>query len=221
MAVGGSSQRWLPVALPRALTEDQIRGLFVAMRNGDPHAEEELIAKNLRLVAHVARRFLSSGEPIEDLVGYGTIGLIRAIRTYNPDKGWKFSTYATVCTQNAIRIYLRSQLKHQYVYLDTPIKDDDGDEDRTLLDTIEDGGDLASDVALLVDSERLHEAIGTLRQPDKRVIQLLYGIGTPPCTQSEVARRLRISQTTVSRIHRRALFHLRRFLVHGRGGDPM
>lgn len=210
MYIGGSD------TLPPPLTRDEESGLIARLDQGDESIKSQLIERNLRLVVYIARRFENTGINIEDLISIGTIGLIKAINTYQPAKNIKLATYASRCIENEILMYLRktANLKSE-VSLDEPLNTDwDGNE--LLLSDI-----LGTDTDLVmkpleadVDRKLLSDAIEKLAERERVIITLRFGLnGRPEQTQKEVADRLGISQSYISRLEKRIILRLRREIL--------
>ena len=198
----------LPPPLPRDEEEAAIRGLA----EGDEAAKQLLIEHNLRLVVYIARRFENTGINLEDLVSIGSIGLIKAINTFNASKSIKLATYASRCIENEILMYLRKcGSQRAEVSFDEPLNTDWDGNELLLSDILGTDADAVSR-PLEDDAERtmLLHAIETLCERDRRIILLRFGIGgTHEATQKEVADLLGISQSYISRLEKRIIAHLR------------
>ena len=201
-------------SFPPPLSAAEEREYFKKCRDGDMEARNILIERNLRLVAHVVKKYSSADSDTDDLISIGTIGLIKAISTFNPDKGTRLATYAAKCIDNEILMSLRTAKKRQNeVLLQDPIgKDKDGHE-VTLIDKLCDSGeDVFESVDIKLQTKALYEAmkyILTLRE--RKIIALRYGLADGCAyTQRDIASRLKISRSYVSRIEKKAiekLFH--------------
>lgn len=203
--IGGSDV--LPQPLPRA----KEREVLEAMKNGDLGAKSTLIEHNLRLVVYIARRFENTGINIEDLISIGTIGLIKAVGTFDCDKKIKMATYASRCIENEILMFLRksSRLRLE-VSLDEPLKTDWDGNELLLSDVLGTRPDTVS-VNLDKEIERdiLRDALERLNPREKRIIMLRFGLGGQrERTQKEVADLLGISQSYISRLEKRILSRL-------------
>lgn len=198
-------------SFPPPLTALQEKEALEAMRAGDRAAKDRLIEHNLRLVAHVVKKYYAAREDQDDLVSIGTIGLIKAVSTFNPDKNIRLATYACRCIENEILMYFRSQRKlSQEVSLSEPI-DGEGDGDSlSLLDVLSCDDDLLEQVELSDRQQLLHRYMHQVLEPRERQILLLrYGLsGRPPMAQREVADCCGISRSYVSRIEKKALLKL-------------
>jgi RNA polymerase sporulation-specific sigma factor len=207
MYIGGSDV--LPPPLERSLEAETI----AAMVAGDEQAKSSLIEHNLRLVVYISRRFESSGVNLEDLISIGTIGLIKAINTFRPEKNIKLATYASRCIENEILMYLRKISSHKSdVSLDEPINTDWDGNELLLGDVLGTEPDAVSrPLEDDVDLTLLREALGQLPDKEKTIVSLRYGIGGgPEKTQKEVADLLGISQSYISRLEKRIILRLRR-----------
>ena len=179
----------------------------------EQEARSLLIEHNLRLVVYIARKFDNTGVGVEDLISIGTIGLIKAINTFNPVKNIKLATYASRCIENEILMFFRSAKKTaQDVSLNDPIDTDKDGNTLTLLDTIATDDHILEDIDLRMKVRQLYEAVKTRLSPREREIILLrYGLtGQRPLVQREVAKKLNISRSYVSRLEKKALQKLRK-----------
>lgn len=193
---------------PRALTKEEENVLVKKIKLGDENARNELIEHNLRLVAHVVKKFNNCGEA-DDLIGVGTIGLIKAIKSYNPDKNVTLSTYASRCIENEILMLLRSSKKHLKTQsLEEVVASDKDGNELTFGDTLEDGDEGVDEIIsrkyLMKDIKKI--IAEKLTEREQIIINLRYGLtGEPPMPQREVAKRLNISRSYISRIEVKAL----------------
>jgi len=182
-------------------------------KNGDRNAKNILIERNLRLVAHVVKKYSLTNDDTDDLISIGTIGLIKAITTFNPDKGTRLATYAGKCIENEIRMHLRSGKKSRNeVLLQDPIgKDKDGNE-ITLIDKLSnDDESIFDEVNLKFQIKKLYQCMkDILPAREQKVIELRYGlINGCELTQKEIAKMLGISRSYVSRIEKKAIKKLK------------
>lgn len=182
----------------------------------DESAKVVLIERNMRLVAHIAKKYNNSSEDQDDLISIGTIGLIKAIETYNVDKGTRLATYASKCIENEILMNIRTNKKNKVqVSLHDPIGTDKEGNEISLIDVLNaDMDDILDQVELKVQIGKLYEQLEKILTPREReIVQLRYGL-TPHGykTQREIAQKLEISRSYVSRIEKRALKKLRREL---------
>ena len=198
---------------PPPLPKDVEANLFQKMRDtGDEEARATLIEHNLRLVAHIARKYYASGQSSDELISIGSVGLIKAIDSFNPANGARFATYGAKCIQNEILMYFRAQKKQSMeVSLSDAIDVDRDGNPLTYSDIIGDDTDIAGTLDTKIHIERLRKFLYTaLDDREREVIFLRYGLaGTPPKTQREVAKHLDISRSYVSRIEKKALEKLR------------
>ena len=201
-----------PGSFPKALSSKEEAELLEKMALGDNSARKRLIEHNLRLVAHVAKKYFGSGADQDDLVSIGTVGLIKAISSFKPDKGIRLATYAARCIDNEILMYFRGLKKTaQDVSINDPIETDKDGNTLTLTDVIADNSDIVEDLDLKVKLEQLKEFLkDTLTPRELTIIRLRYGLGgRPELPQREVAKKLKISRSYVIRIEKRALQKLR------------
>ena len=210
-------------SFPGPLSPEEEQACIEQMGRGEPQAKEKLIVHNLRLVAHIAKKYASSRTDGDDLVSIGTIGLMKAVNTFRPESG-KLTSYASRCIENEILMHLRSEKKRRNtVSLNDPIgADADGNEVR-LMDLL-DAGDEGVDekVERRVEARRALEALeGRLEPREKQVILLRYaladGVQRP---QHEVGKILGISRSYVSRIEKQALEKIRRAMEEEAGNGP-
>lgn len=196
---------------PQPLSEDEEAKYLKLLTKGDENARNVLAERNLRLVAHIVKKFDGTGEDSDDLISIGTIGLIKAINTFNPGKGTRLATYAARCIENEILMHLRFMKKMRAeVSLYDPIGVDKEGNEIALIDIL---GTHPEVVAEIVEKnseqKRLREKVRGLSRREKKVLELRFGIedGTRR-TQREIARSLGISRSYVSRIEKRALSKL-------------
>ena len=182
----------------------------------DESAKEVLIERNMRLVAHIAKKYNNANEDQDDLISIGTIGLIKAIETYNVDKGTRLATYASKCIENEILMNIRTNKKNKVqVSLQDPIGTDKEGNEISLIDVLgTDIDHILDQVELKVQISKLYEKLESILTPREReIVQLRYGLtpyGYKP--QREIAQKLDISRSYVSRIEKRALKKLRKEL---------
>ena len=202
---------------PKPLTAKEEKECLERCRKGDTSARDELIEKNLRLVAYIVKKYSGIGKDSEDLISIGTIGLIKAIDSFDVDKGIRLATYASRCIDNELLMLLRSEKKQaKEVYLNESIGSDKEGNEIHLFDVIESGEcDASEHYCKKEDICRLHRGIQTVLLPkEKRVVVLRYGLfGHLVHTQKEVGSVLGISRSYVSRIEKSALEKLRSFLM--------
>lgn len=195
------------------LTLEEENACLIASQKGDSNAIELLIEHNLRLVAHIVKKYQSSQEEQDDLISIGTIGLIKAVHTYNPEKGKRLGTYAAKCIENELLMYFRARKKlAKEVSLYDPIRVDKEGNEINLLDIME--SDQPGSFEILSQKEDYKKALSLINTVlDDREIQVLtlrYGLNEKKeLTQRETAKRLNISRSYVSRIEKTALQKLR------------
>lgn len=198
-------------SFPKPLSAEEEKAAVLAMGHGDESARSRLIEHNLRLVAHITRKFETSGIDREDLISIGTIGLIKAINTFNAEKNIKLTTYAARCIENEVLMYLRSTKNSRTeVSLNDPVGADKDGNQITLLETLgTDGGEILDEVESRDDERWLKLNLTTLSPKERYIIIKRYGLdGQDEMTQREVARQLGISRSYVSRIEKKALQRL-------------
>lgn len=210
MYIGGSD------VLPPPLSRPEEAETIAAMVEGDEKAKQRLIEHNLRLVVYISRRFESTGINLEDLISIGTIGLIKAVNTFRPEKNIKLATYASRCIENEILMYIRKISSHKGdISLDEPINTDWDGNELLLGDVLGTEPDAVSrPMEDDVDLRLLSEALGQLPEKEKTIVTLRYGIGGQrEKTQKEVADLLGISQSYISRLEKRIILRLRREIL--------
>lgn len=194
---------------PQPLNEAEEREALERWEAGDITARDLLIERNLRLVAHIAKKFETTGEDADDLISIGTIGLIKGITGFRRDRNTKLSTYAARCVENEILMYLRATKKNRrdLLLFDSIGSDKEGNE-ITLLDVLDTGGaeTVSEEVEVVLECEELLKRLTCLTPREKRVIVMRYGLlGKEIMTQREIGKQLKISRSYVSRIEKRAL----------------
>lgn len=194
---------------PEALSSEEEKKYINLMKNGDEEARNILIEHNLRLVAHVCKKYANSNVEQDDLISIGSIGLIKGINTYNSEKAIKLSTYISKCIDNEILMYFRSIKKqNNEVYLEDPIGKDKDDNAITLEDILEnDERRIDDEIDLKMKIATLYSKVKTiLKDREKTIIELRFGLnGKNPKTQHEIAKNLGISRSYVSRIETKAI----------------
>ena len=202
---------------PRQLSAKDEAECIRKIAEGDDSARDKLIVHNLRLVAYIVKKNYPDARDQDDLISIGTIGLIRAAETFDYLKGNHFSTYASKCIDNKIKMYFR-KIKHQLteVYINEPIESDAEGNALTIADIFSSGVNVEEDVELKIDSEKLYRFIEEeLDEREREIICKRYGIPDKngrvcqPLTQREIAKSLNISRSYISRIEKRALEKLR------------
>ncbi|HOV79800.1 MAG TPA: RNA polymerase sporulation sigma factor SigK [Bacillota bacterium] len=204
---------------PHPLSEEEEAKYLRLLNQGDENARNVLTERNLRLVAHIVKKFDSAGEDSDDLISIGTIGLIKAINTYNPKKGTRLATYAARCIENEILMHLRYLKKAKAeVSLYDPIGVDKEGNEITLIDILGTHPEVVAEmVENVFEQKRLREKVHQLTRREKKVLELRFGLGNGDRkTQREIARSLGISRSYVSRIEKRALSKLtKEFTLEG------
>ena len=197
-----------PMSLPEPLPKEEEQLLSEQLANGDDKAREKLIVHNLRLVVYIAKKFESSGVNIEDLISIGTIGLIKAVNTFSPEKNIKLATYASRCIENEILMYLRKIASQKMeISLDEPLNTDWDGNELMLADVLGSEGDEISREIEEDDEKRMvMEIIKTLPERERIIIDMRFGLGDKEeLTQKEVADKLGISQSYISRLEKRII----------------
>ena len=194
---------------PQPLTAREEREYLERYKEGDQEARTVLINRNMRLVAHVIKKYQCSDYEMEDLLSVGTIGLIKAVNTFDMEKGSRLATYAAKCVENEILMLFRSGKKYsKEVSIYDPIGTDKDGETVSLMDILEvDGKEAIEQVILKQDVKKLYEAYEQdLKDTEKTVIRMRYGLfGSKEYTQREIAAKLGISRSYVSRIEKKAV----------------
>ena len=201
-----------PQSFPPPLPITEERRLFTEMKQGDGRARSKLIEHNLRLVAHIVRKYYTSYHNPDELVSIGSLGLIKAIDSFKPENGARFATYAAKCVQNEILMFFRSQKKLSCeVSINETIDVDRDGNPLTYIDVISAEDNINKNLDLKIHAERAYQLLDeVLDERERRVIVLRYGLGKAPAmTQREVADAMQISRSYVSRIEKRALERMR------------
>ncbi len=198
-------------AFPQPLSSKDEKKYLQLMSQGDPEARNLLIEHNLRLVAHIVKKFENTGEDTEDLISIGTIGLIKAIESYSDGKGTKLATYAARCIENEILMHLRATKKTKKdISLHDPIGQDKEGNEISLIDVLKsESEDVIDTIQLNMEIERVKKYIDVLDEREKEVVINRFGLGNfKEKTQREIAKELGISRSYVSRIEKRALMKM-------------
>jgi RNA polymerase sporulation-specific sigma factor len=192
---------------PQPLNEADERMYLDKMKSGNEEARNKLIEHNLRLVAHVVRKYDSSGEDMEDLISIGTIGLIKAIKTFKDEKGVRLATYAARCIENEVLMHLRNIKKvKQEISIYDPIGYDKEGNEISLIDILTIDNEIIEILNAKLQEEKIRGKMGVLTRREREVIEMRYGLFSGlKETQREIARKLGISRSYVSRIEKRAL----------------
>lgn len=204
-------------SFPKPLSKEEEARTLDAMRRGDEAARAKLIEHNLRLVAHVVRKYTVPGYTPDDLVSVGTLGLIKAVNTYRPDAPAPLSTYAARCIENEVLMLLRSSKKRKgEVSLSEPIGMDGEGNDISFQDILGTPPDLVEDEAIRrVSMQQVRQALKTLPPRERSVLEMRYGLlDGKPMMQHEAAEKLGISRSYISRIESRAIRRIRDQLMN-------
>ncbi len=199
-------------SFPKPLSAKQEREALEKMKQGDTAARDLLIEHNLRLVVHIIKKYYANYSDQDDLISIGTIGLIKAVNSFNCEKGTRLATYAARCVENEILMYFRNQKKTaQDISMNEPIDMDAEGNPLTLSDIIYTDDSIADDIDKRMKLQKLRTLIENMENPrEKEIIIRRYGLdGRLPLTQREVAQMLNISRSYVSRIEKKALHDLR------------
>ncbi|KAF1086396.1 RNA polymerase sigma-28 factor precursor [Sporotomaculum syntrophicum] len=198
-------------SFPKPLTEEEEKLYLEKLAQGDEKAKEVLIERNLRLVAHIIKKFENSGDDFDDLISIGTIGLIKAVNTFNADKSSRLATYASRCIENEILMYMRSKKKKRSeMSLYEPIGTDKEGNEIHFMDVLSTDAEAVSEmVSRILDKEQLWKKLKNLPPQEMNVLVLRFGLrGRGRKTQREIAKKLGISRSYVSRIEKRAIDRL-------------
>ena len=199
-------------SFPPPLSAKREDELLQKSRAGDVTARNLRVEHNLRLVAHIVKKYYASGAEQDDLISIGTIGLIKAVSTFKADKNIRLATYAARCIENEILMFFRNQKKSaQDVFISDPIATDKEGHSLSLIDVIADNRDIVEEIDTKMKLQKLKVILsGTLDDRERQIIELRYGLcGKTELTQQEIAKQLGISRSYVSRIEKSALEKLR------------
>ncbi len=208
--IGGSD------TLPPPLSKDEEREVIELLAEGDMSVKETLIEHNLRLVVYIARKFENTGIYVEDLISIGTIGLIKAINTFRPDKNIKLATYASRCIENEILMYLRKNSNaRSEVSIDEPLNVDWDGNELLLSDILGTDNDvICKNIEDEVDKTLLKNALTKLNCRERKIMELRFGLaGETEKTQKQVADLMGISQSYISRLEKRIIKRLKKEIV--------
>lgn len=200
-------------ALPPPLSKDEEKKLLDRLAKGDKIARSTLIEHNLRLVVYIARKFENTGINIEDLISIGSIGLIKAVNTFDSEKNIKLATYASRCIENEILMYLRKNSRTKTeVSFDEPLNVDWDGNELLLSDVLGTEEDIITkDLETKVDKQLLINALSTLNSREKKIMELRFGlVGQEEKTQKDVADMLGISQSYISRLEKKIIKRLKK-----------
>lgn len=199
--------------LPPPLSKDEEQRAFELLKTDEKKARELLIIHNLRLVVYIAKKFETTGVGIEDLVSIGTIGLIKAVKTFDPDKNIKLATYASRCIENEILMFLRkaSQYKNE-ISIDEPLNTDWDGNELLLSDILGTEDDIVNKgIETEVEKQVLRDEINKLDEREKMIMQMRFGLaGERELTQKQVADKVGISQSYISRLEKRIIKSIRK-----------
>lgn len=198
--------------LPAPLSKEEEEQAFKMLETDFDKAKDLLIVHNLRLVVYIAKKFENTGIWLEDLVSIGTVGLIKAVNTFSPEKNIKLATYASRCIENEILMYLRKYSQYRYdISIDEPLNVDWDGNELLLSDVLGTENDVVnSHIEEEVEKQLLHEAVDHLGAREKKIMEMRFGLnGCKEKTQKEVADEIGISQSYISRLEKRIIKQLR------------
>lgn len=198
------------LTFPQPLDEAGERECLRKIRNGDEEARNILIERNLRLVAHVIKKYEGTGEDVEDLISIGTIGLIKAINTFDESRGTRLATYAARCIENEVLMHLRNLKKTRAeVSIYDPIGFDKEGNEISLMDVLFADNDILETVDIKMQEEKIVQKMSALSRRERQVIEMRYGLFSGlKETQRDIAKKLGISRSYVSRIEKKAISKL-------------
>lgn len=199
-------------SFPPALSSKEEKEYLEKYKNGDMNAKNIIVEHNLRLVAHIIKKYYSNYSDQDDLISIGTIGLIKAVNTFDESKGIKLATYASKCIENEVLMYFRSQKKTaQDVSINEPIDSDSEGNPLTLMDIICTDDTIADDIDKKLTVQKLYRYVEEIEnEREKTIIIMRYGLYcTEPMTQNQIAKILKISRSYVSRIEKKVLNDLK------------
>lgn len=201
-------------SFPKPLSAAEERECFQKMREGDKSARAKIIECNMRLVAHIVKKYYQTSDDPDDLISIGSLGLIKAVDSFNPEKSTKLATYASKCIENELLMFFRSKKKTAN---DVSINDEiDCDKDGnplSFMDIISEDDNIVEQIYGKMQTEKLSQAISRLDERERSIILLRYGISEPALTQKQTAERLGISRSYVSRLEKKALETLKKSLT--------
>lgn len=198
---------------PEPLSPSEEKKYIERMKQGDKKAREVLIERNLRLVAHIIKKYYQTNTETDELISVGTVGLIKAINTYDPSKGVKLATYTSRCIDNEILMFFRGQKKTALdISFDEPIETDSEGNPLTLMDIIATDDTVLEEICLKTNTSKLIKFVNEIENKREReIIIMRYGLdGRAPRTQNEIAKMYNISRSYVSRIETKCLKKLRK-----------
>ena len=203
-------------SFPPALSKGEEKIYLQKLKSGDKNAKNKIIEHNLRLVAHIVKKYTSDSEEQDDLISIGTIGLIKGVNTFDESKGIKLATYASKCIENEILMYFRNKKKiSQDISINEPIDTDNEGNPLTLMDIIFIQEDTSEKIDEKLMINKLYACISELEdEREKQIIIMRYGLySTAPYTQKQIAKKLNISRSYVSRIEKKVIEKLRKKLT--------
>ena len=197
--------------LPKPLEKEEEQKALIALEQGDEEARNTLIEHNLRLVVYIAKRYETNPVFMEDLISIGSIGLIKAVNTFKRDKNIKLVTYASRCIENEILMFLRKKSRRKVeVSFDEPLNIDYDGNELLLSDILGTEDDLVTKEFEKQENKReLMEAMATLKERERQILQMRYGIGQEELTQKDIAQKLGISQSYISRLEKKIIEKLK------------
>lgn len=197
--------------LPKPLEKEEEQKALIALEQGDEEARNTLIEHNLRLVVYIAKRYDTNPVFMEDLISIGSIGLIKAVNTFKRDKNIKLVTYASRCIENEILMFLRKKSRRKVeVSFDEPLNIDYDGNELLLSDILGTEDDLVTKEFEKQENKReLMEAMATLKERERQILQMRYGIGQEELTQKDIAQKLGISQSYISRLEKKIIEKLK------------
>ena len=201
-------------SFPPPLSEKEEKELVEKMLKGDDSARSKLIENNMRLVAHIVKKYYASAEDQNDLISIGSIGLIKGVDSYKPEKKVRLVTYAAKCVENEIRMHFRKKKRAaNEISLNEHIETDKDGNELSLIDVIAEEDKILDSVYRKMCVEQLIKGIRTqLDDRERTIIELRYGLTEPPLTQKQTAQRLGVSRSYISRLEKKALLALREYL---------
>lgn len=204
-----------PEILPPPLTKAEEEKVYSLISNGDPKGRELLIVHNLRLVVYIAKKFENTGIGLEDLISIGTIGLIKAVKTFCPEKNIKLATYASRCIENEILMFLRKSSNHRNdISIDEPLNIDWDGNELLLSDILGTENDTVNKgIECEIEKSLLLNAVEDLQPRERNIMEMRFGLnGHKEMTQKQVADMVGISQSYISRLEKRIIKHLKKEL---------
>lgn len=202
-----------PQTLPPPLTKQQEAEVFAGLENKDAESENKLIVHNLRLVVYIAKKFENTGVPVDDLTSIGTMGLIKAVKSFIPSKNIKFATYASRCVENEILMFLRKRSNRNIdISMDEALSTDSDGNELNLIDVLyTDENEISRNMETESDKNAVWQSLETLPKREKEIMVMRFGLGgTQEKTQKEVADIIGISQSYISRLEKKILKKLKK-----------